>query len=106
MQKNNLPQLSSEAMRVVSGLGFRPLSGMTHMFIGKALSQNAHADPYLVILQILPLQVDRSRYVITLTYNGNEAFKPRLGSLEDLKDWFETYAVFEDIDAFVRGDAK
>lgn len=106
MQKTNLPALSAEAMQVVSGLGFRPLSGMTHMFIGKAVSQNPNADPYVVILQMMPLQLDRSRYVISLTYNGNEAFKTRLGSLDDLTDWFRTYAVFEDIDAFVRGDAK
>jgi hypothetical protein len=105
VQKNNIPPLSSEAMRVVSELGFRPLSGMPHMFIGKATSQNPNADPYMVILQIMPLKIDTARYVITLTYNGSEAFKSRLGTLEDLAEWFKTYAVFEDIDAFVRGDA-
>jgi hypothetical protein len=106
VQKTNLPGLSAEAMQVVSELGFRSLSGMTHMFVGKATSQNPNADPYIVILQIMPLQIDRNRYVISLTYNGNEAFKTRLGSLDDLVDWFKTYAVYEDIDAFVRGDAK
>lgn len=106
MQKNNLTPLSSEAMRVVSGLGFRPLPGMAHMFVGKIGSQNPDADPYLVILQMMPLKIDTSQYVISLTYNGNEAFKTRLGTLGDLTDWVQTYAVFEDIDAFVRGDTK
>ncbi len=105
MQKNNIPPLSADALRVVLGLGFRPLPGMAHRFVGKAASQNPNADPYIVILQMMPLQLNRSQYVISLTYNGNEAFKTRLGSLEDLADWFRTYAVFEDIDAFVRGDA-
>lgn len=106
MQKSNIPALSPDALRVLSGLGFRPLPGLTHMFIGKATSQNPNADPYLVVLQIMPLQIDKDRYVISLTYNGNEAFKMRLGTLQDLEEWFHTYAVFEDIDAFVKGENK
>jgi hypothetical protein len=79
---------------------------MSHTYVGKATSQNRDVAPYMVILQIMPLQLDPDRYVISLTYNGNDAFKARLGTLDDLRDWFLTYAVFEDIDAFVRGDAK
>lgn len=106
MSKNNIPKLSTDALAVISELGFRPISGMTHTYVGKAASQNEGVAPYMVIMQVMPLQLDLSRYVISLTYNGVDAFKARLGTLDDLRDWFLTYAVFEDIDAFVRGDAK
>lgn len=106
MAKNNIPKLSTDALSVITELGFRPIAGMTHTYVGKAVSQNRDAAPYVVIMQIMPLQLDPDRYVISLTYNGVDAFKARLGTLDDLRDWFLTYAVFEDIDAFVRGDAK
>ena len=106
MAKHNLPKLSPDAVATVTELGFRPIAGMSHTYVGKAVSQNPDAAPYMVIMQIMPLQLDAERYVISLTYNGNDAFKARLGTLDDLRDWFLTYAVFEDIDAFVRGDAK
>lgn len=103
---NNIPTLNADALRVIKELGFRPLAKMSHTFVGKAASQNENVAPYIVIMQIMPLQLDRNRYVVSLTYNGNDAFKSRLGTLEDLREWFLTYAVFEDVDAFVRGDAK
>lgn len=106
MPKHNLPNLNHDAVATIASLGFRPIAGMSHTFVGKAESQNRDSAPYMVIMQIMPLQLDVNRYVISLTYNGSEAFKARLGTLDDLRDWFFTYAVFEDIDAFVRGDAK
>lgn len=106
MSKNNLPSLSPEALGVLSGLGFRPLPGISHTFMGKAVSQNEDQDPYIVIMQILPLKIDTSRYVVSLTYNGQEAFKARLGTLDDVQDWFKTYAVFNDIEAFVRSQVS
>lgn len=106
MAKNNIPALTSKALSVIAGLGFRPLPGISHTFVGKAESQNEGKDPYMVIMQIMPLQLDPDRYVISLTYNGKDAFKARLGTLDDLEMWFATYAVFEDIDAFVRGEAS
>jgi hypothetical protein len=102
LAKNNIPTLSPAAVGVIAGLGFRPLPGMSHTFVGKADSQNEGQDPYMVIMQIMPLQLDADRYVVSLTYNGQDAFKARLGTLEELQEWFATYAVFNDIDVFVR----
>jgi len=105
MAKHNLPALSNEAKSVLEGLGFRQIAKMPYTYLGKAESQNENQPAYMVVLDILPLQLDANRYVVSLRYNGNYAFQTRLLTLDELAESFTTYAVFEDIDAFVRETA-
>jgi hypothetical protein len=60
---------------------------MDNTFIGEIKSMSAGYSK-IVTLTMLPLQLQRGRYVFTLAINGDERFNGRVGDLGDFDEWW------------------
>lgn len=46
----------------------------------------------------MPLKLSPGQYVFSASYNGNTAFEAKVGSLDDLEHWLQSFALYRDID--------
>jgi hypothetical protein len=78
--------LPNSAISRIAESGFRPVEGQPNTFVGNIKSQ-ARNYSYVGVLVVLPLQRQRNMYVFTLTVNGEDGFKGKVGDLDDFEKW-------------------
>jgi hypothetical protein len=62
------------------------VEGQPNTFIGDIKSKTRNFS-YVGVLVVLPLQRQRNMYVFTLTVNGEDGFKGKVGDLGDFDKW-------------------
>lgn len=90
------PSLPKSAILHIEKLGFKAIQGKPNSFFGRVKSQYL-PDPFVVILMAMPLKLSPGRFVFSASYNGNTAFEAKVGSLEDLDAWLQSFALYADI---------
>jgi hypothetical protein len=63
-------------------------------------------DPYFLVLTVVPLRHNETFFMFSCTYNGQELFTAKLGTLDDLKTTIKWYGVVEDIQLWREGKAQ
>lgn len=64
-------------------MGFKPISGRPYEFIGTVKHQQ---DDYgmAALLTLMPLQLQKDNFVVSLEMNGEQMVQTRLAKLEDI----------------------
>lgn len=78
--------LPNTAISHIAAKGFKPVEGDPHTFIGNIKSKIRNFS-YVAVLVCLPLQRQRNMFVFTLTINGEDGFKGKVGDLGDFDKW-------------------
>lgn len=80
--------LPNSAISHIAAKGFRPVEREPYTFIGEIKSKTRNFT-YVGVLVVLPLQRQRNMYVFTLTVNGEDGFKGKVGDLSDFDKWLD-----------------
>lgn len=79
--------LPKSAISHIAGLGFRPIQDDPNTFRA-SVKTGAKGYERAATLTMLPLQLQRNRYVFTLQVNGDPGFSGRVGDLGDFDEWW------------------
>lgn len=78
---------------------------MPNTYLGNYESQSLK-HPYVCILMVIPLKIQEDKFVFTLTLNGSDKFRGKVGTMEDFANWYHFETLWSDIDIYKRGEAN
>jgi hypothetical protein len=76
--------------------------GMPNMYLGDYESKSL-SNPYVCLLSVIPLKVQADKYVFTLTLNGVDSFRGKVGTVEEFINWFHFEVLWSDVDIYKNG---